>query len=49
VATNVQEAVVAGSAHWLMEDRPVETVALIRGFSMLRFQPAVSRSPGKLK
>ena len=32
VATNVQEAVVAGSGHWLMEERPVETVALIRGF-----------------
>jgi pimeloyl-ACP methyl ester carboxylesterase len=32
VATNVQEAVVAGSGHWLMEERPTETVALIRGF-----------------
>jgi pimeloyl-ACP methyl ester carboxylesterase len=32
VATNVQEAVVAGSGHWLMEERPAETVALIRGF-----------------
>jgi pimeloyl-ACP methyl ester carboxylesterase len=32
VATNVQEVVVAGSGHWLMEERPVETVALIRGF-----------------
>jgi pimeloyl-ACP methyl ester carboxylesterase/quercetin dioxygenase-like cupin family protein len=32
VATNVREAVVAGSGHWLMEERPVETVALIRGF-----------------
>src|ERR1700756_3887431 len=32
VATNVQEAVVAGSGHWLMEERPEETVALIRGF-----------------
>jgi len=32
VATDVQEAVVAGSGHWLMEERPVETVALIRGF-----------------
>jgi len=32
VATNVQEAVVAGSGHWLMEERPVETVALIRNF-----------------
>src|SRR6266566_357188 len=32
VATNVQEAVVAGSGHWLMEERPAETVALIRTF-----------------
>lgn len=32
VATNVREAVVAGSGHWLMEERPVETVALIRQF-----------------
>src|ERR1700758_3155399 len=29
VATNVQEAVVTGSGHWLMEERPRETVALI--------------------
>jgi pimeloyl-ACP methyl ester carboxylesterase len=32
IATNVQEAVVSGSGHWLMEERPVETVALIRSF-----------------
>jgi pimeloyl-ACP methyl ester carboxylesterase len=32
VATNVQEAVVGGSGHWLMEERPAETVALIRKF-----------------
>jgi pimeloyl-ACP methyl ester carboxylesterase len=32
VATNVREAVVAGSGHWLMDERPVETVALIREF-----------------
>lgn len=32
VATNVQEAVIAGSGHWLMEERPAETVALIRRF-----------------
>jgi pimeloyl-ACP methyl ester carboxylesterase len=32
VATNVREAVVVGSGHWLMEERPVETVALIRAF-----------------
>ena len=32
VATNVQEAVIPGSGHWLMEERPAETVALIRKF-----------------
>ena len=32
VATNVQEAVVAGSGHWLMEEKPAYTVALIRTF-----------------
>jgi pimeloyl-ACP methyl ester carboxylesterase len=32
VATNVQEAVVKGSGHWLMEERAAETVALIRSF-----------------
>jgi pimeloyl-ACP methyl ester carboxylesterase len=32
VATNVQEAVVAGSGHWLMEERPEYTVKLIRDF-----------------
>jgi pimeloyl-ACP methyl ester carboxylesterase len=32
VATNVQEEVVAGSGHWLMEERPTYTVALIRKF-----------------
>lgn len=32
VATNVHEAVVAGSGHWLMEERPAYTVKLIRDF-----------------
>ena len=32
VATNIQEAVVTGSGHWLMEERHAETVALIRNF-----------------
>ncbi|PYX43694.1 MAG: alpha/beta hydrolase [Acidobacteria bacterium] len=32
VATNVQEAVVTGSGHWLMEERPAYTVTLIRNF-----------------
>ena len=32
VASNVQEEVVAGSGHWLMEEQPAYTVALIRKF-----------------
>ncbi len=32
VAINVQEEVVPGSGHWLMEERPAYTVALIRRF-----------------
>src|SRR2546427_2599112 len=32
VATNVQEEVVAGSGHWLIEERPEYTVALITKF-----------------
>jgi hypothetical protein len=32
VATKVQEAVVMGSGHWLMEERPAVTVVLIRTF-----------------
>jgi hypothetical protein len=32
VATNVREAVVPGSGHWLMEESPVYTVALIQNF-----------------
>src|SRR5216683_1293937 len=32
VATSVREAVVTGSGHWLMEERPAETVLLIRNF-----------------
>jgi hypothetical protein len=32
VATNVQEEVVASSGHWLMEEKPEYTVALIRKF-----------------
>lgn len=32
LAVNVQEAVVAGSGHWLLEEKPVETVALLRKF-----------------
>ncbi len=32
VASNVQEVVIGGAGHWLMEERPTETVALIRKF-----------------
>ena len=32
VATNVTEAIVPGSGHWLMEERPAYTVDLIRKF-----------------
>lgn len=32
VATDVKEAVVQGSGHWLMEERPAYTVTLIRNF-----------------
>jgi pimeloyl-ACP methyl ester carboxylesterase/uncharacterized RmlC-like cupin family protein len=32
VAINVREAVVVGSGHWLMEEKPEYTVALIRNF-----------------
>ncbi len=31
-ATNVQGAVVADSGHWLMEEQPAATVAVVRGF-----------------
>jgi pimeloyl-ACP methyl ester carboxylesterase len=32
VATNVREAVVPGSGHWLMEESPAYTIALVRDF-----------------
>jgi pimeloyl-ACP methyl ester carboxylesterase len=32
VATNVQEAVVPASGHWLMEENPAATIALIQSF-----------------
>jgi pimeloyl-ACP methyl ester carboxylesterase/uncharacterized RmlC-like cupin family protein len=40
-ATNVREAVVPGSGHWLMEESPAFTVALIRDFLKNRL-PAVA-------
>ena len=50
VAISVREAVVAGSGHWLMEEKPEYTVALIRNFldSQLgeeRFTPAEYKFP----
>ncbi len=51
VATNVESAVVKGSGHWLMEERPAETVALTRSFLDAspeeRFSPADFQFPGK--
>jgi pimeloyl-ACP methyl ester carboxylesterase len=32
VATNVREAVVPGAGHWLMEENPTATIALIQDF-----------------
>jgi len=50
VATNVREAVVTGSGHWLMEERPAETVVLIRNFldSPEVAAPAAASSPANL-
>ena len=31
-ATHVQETVIAGSGHWLMEEQPAATVAAVRAF-----------------
>jgi pimeloyl-ACP methyl ester carboxylesterase len=50
VATNVREGVVAGSGHWLMEERPAETVALIREFlasPQTAATPAAGSDPGE--
>src|SRR3984957_15207183 len=48
VAVNVQEEVVTGSGHWLMEERPAYTVALIRKFldGPAIAHPAVSAAEG---
>src|SRR6266850_5626259 len=42
VATDVREAVVPGAGHWLMEERPAATVALIEGFLMDQTPPGVA-------
>jgi pimeloyl-ACP methyl ester carboxylesterase/uncharacterized RmlC-like cupin family protein len=44
VANNVQEAVVRGSGHWLMEESPVYTVNLIRNFLDSPQSPTASTS-----
>jgi pimeloyl-ACP methyl ester carboxylesterase/quercetin dioxygenase-like cupin family protein len=48
VATNVEEAVVPGSGHWLMEEQPEYTVRLIRNFidpPEVRLNPAEFKFP----
>jgi pimeloyl-ACP methyl ester carboxylesterase/uncharacterized RmlC-like cupin family protein len=51
LATNVEGAVVKDSGHWLMEERPAETVAVIRTFLDAspeeRFSPADFKFPGR--
>src|SRR6267378_916854 len=42
VATDVREAVVPGAGHWLMEERPAATVALIEGFLMDQTPPGAA-------
>ncbi|MEG9433262.1 alpha/beta fold hydrolase [Terriglobus sp. ADX1] len=39
-AVNVQSEVITGSGHWLMEEKPTETIALIRAFLQ---QPATAK------
>jgi pimeloyl-ACP methyl ester carboxylesterase len=49
VAVNVREAVVPGAGHWLMEESPAFTIALIRDFLNDRTAPAAQpvRSAGE--
>jgi pimeloyl-ACP methyl ester carboxylesterase len=42
VATDVREAVVPGAGHWLMEESPAATVALIEAFLIDRTPPSAS-------
>lgn len=39
VATNVREAVVPGAGHWLMEESPAFTIAVIQNFLQDRLPP----------
>src|SRR5258705_7468500 len=48
VATNVREAVVTCSGHWLMEERPAENLLLIRHFLDSPDRRAKCRSSGLL-
>jgi hypothetical protein len=49
VAANVREAVIAGSGHWLMEENPSATTALILDFLADRLPPAppIARTTGE--
>jgi hypothetical protein len=51
VATNVREAVVPGAGHWLMEESPAFTVALIQDFlrDRLPVPPQLVLSPDGLR
>jgi pimeloyl-ACP methyl ester carboxylesterase len=50
-ATNVREAVVPGAGHWLMEEKPAFTIALIQDFlkDRLAAAPPVVRSADELR
>ena len=50
-ATNVREAVVPGAGHWLMEESPAFTIALIQDFLKDRLPPAPQpvRSAGETR
>ena len=45
VATNVREAVVLGSGHWLMDENPTYTIALIRDYLK---DPGAATSPSRV-
>jgi hypothetical protein len=47
IATNVQEEVVPGSGHWLLEEKPEYTVALIRKFLDAPLRIAPTRRPSE--
>ena len=47
VARNVREAVIPGAGHWLMEESPAATIAVIRDF--LEDRPAAAAAGGRRK